>query len=105
MYGKCVFAALCVLLTAALAGAQETTTGSIAGRVTDAQGLAVPGATVTVTTPQGQRTFTTDSDGAFFAPFLTPGMYEVKAILMDSTGNARATMRQQVNVIAGGAGH
>ena len=36
---------------------------------------------------------------------LPPGMYEVKAILMDSTGNARATMRQQVNVIAGGAGH
>jgi hypothetical protein len=43
MYGKCLFAAVCVLLTAALVGAQETTTGSISGRVADAQGLAVPG--------------------------------------------------------------
>jgi uncharacterized membrane protein len=97
MYGKCVFAALCVLLTAALAGAQETTTGSIAGRVTDAQGLAVPGATVTVTTPQGQRTFTTDSDGAFFAPFLTPGTYEVKVELQ----GFRTLDRQNVDVRLG----
>ena len=77
MYGKSVFAAVCVLLTAVLATAQETTTGSIAGRVVDAQGLSVPGATVTVIAPQGPRIFTTDSDGAFFAPFLTPGSYEV----------------------------
>ena len=61
MYGKGLFAAVCMLLTAVLAGAQETTTGSIAGRVVDAQDLAVPGATVTVITPQGPRTFTTDS--------------------------------------------
>ena len=45
MQGKCLLAAVCMLLTAALARAQETTTGSIAGRVVDAQGLAVPGAT------------------------------------------------------------
>jgi hypothetical protein len=81
MHGKCSFAAVCVLLTAALAVAQETTTGSIAGRVVDAQDLAVPGATVTVITPQGPRTFTSDSSGAFFAPFLTPGTYEVKVEL------------------------
>ena len=81
MYRKCVLMAVCVVLTAALAQAQETTTGSIAGRVADAQGLAIPGATVTVTTPQGPRTFTTDANGAFFAPFLTPGMYEVKVEL------------------------
>jgi outer membrane receptor protein involved in Fe transport len=61
--------------------AQETTTGSIAGRVTDAQNLPIPGATVTVISPQGDRTFTTDSDGRFFAPFLTPGQYEVKVEL------------------------
>jgi outer membrane receptor protein involved in Fe transport len=81
MQGKCLLAAVALLLTAALATAQETTTGSIAGRVVDAQGLAVPGATVTVITPQGTRTFTTDANGAFFAPFLTPGMYEVKVEL------------------------
>ena len=77
MQGKCLLTIVCMLLAAALASAQETTTGSIAGRVVDAQGLAVPGATVTLTTPQGPRTFTTDADGAFFAPFLTPGTYDV----------------------------
>jgi hypothetical protein len=62
-------------------GAQETTTGSISGRVIDAQGLPVPGASVTVTTPQGTRDFTSDSDGRFFAPFLTPGAYEITVAL------------------------
>jgi len=61
--------------------AQQTTTGSIAGRVVDAQNLPIPGATVTIVSPQGDRTFTTDSDGRFFAPYLTPGQYEVKVEL------------------------
>ena len=97
MHGKCLFAAVCVLLTAALATAQETTTGLIAGRVVDAQDLAVPGATVTVITPQGPRTFTTDSSGAFFAPFLTPGTYEVKVELQ----GFRTLDRQNVDVRLG----
>jgi hypothetical protein len=97
MYGKCVLAAVCVLLTATLAGAQETTTGSIAGRVVDAQGLAVPGATVTVIAPQGPRTFISDADGAFFAPFLTPGRYEVKVELQ----GFRTLDRQNIDVSLG----
>ncbi len=56
MYRNCMLAAVCVLLTAALARGQETTTGSIAGRVVDAQDLALPGAAVTVVTPQGRKT-------------------------------------------------
>jgi outer membrane receptor protein involved in Fe transport len=86
-----------MLLTAGLAGAQETTTGSIAGRVTDAQGLAVPGAAVTVITPQGPQSFTTDANGAFFAPFLTPGTYEVKVELQ----GFRGLDRQNVDVRLG----
>ena len=98
MYGKCLFAAVCVLLTsAALAGAQETTTGSIAGRVVDGQGLAVPGATVTVIAPQGPRTFTTDADGGFFAPYLTPGAYEIKVELQ----GFRTLDRQNIDVRLG----
>jgi hypothetical protein len=97
MYKKCVLAALCLLLTAGLVGAQETTTGSIAGRVTDAQGLAVPGATVTVITPQGPKAFTTDSGGVFFAPFLTPGTYEVKVELQ----GFRSLDRQNIDVRLG----
>ena len=97
MTGKSLLVTVCILLTAALAQGQETTTGSIAGRVVDAQGLALPGATVTVTTPQGPREFTTDSEGAFFAPFLTPGVYEVKVELQ----GFRGLDRQNVEVRLG----
>ena len=45
---------------AGLAAAQETT-GTISGRIVDPQGLAVPGATVTITGPQGMKTVVTDS--------------------------------------------
>ena len=49
-----------------------------ADRVVDAQGLAIPGATVIVTGARGSRTFVTDPDGRFLAPFLTPGRYSVR---------------------------
>ena len=62
------------------AAAQETT-GTISGRIVDAQGLAVPGATVTVTGPQGARTIVSDAEGRFNAPLLTPGQYSVRAEL------------------------
>ena len=58
------------------ASAQETT-GTLTGKLTDAQGLALPGATVTVTGTQGERSMVTDADGIFRAPFLVPGVYDV----------------------------
>jgi outer membrane receptor protein involved in Fe transport len=97
MHGKSLLTFVCVLLTAALATAQETTTGSIAGRVVDSQGLAVPGATVTVIAPQGPQTFTTAVDGTFFAPFLPPGQYEVKVELQ----GFRTLDRQNIDVRLG----
>ena len=81
MRSQCLLALLLVVTGAAASAAQETTTGSIAGRVVDAQNLPVPGATVTIVSPQGDRTFTTDADGRFLAPFLTPGPYEIKVEL------------------------
>src|SRR4029450_3440405 len=51
--------------------AQETT-GAVTGRITDPQGLAVPGATVTLTGPQGAKTIVTDGEGRFSAPLLVP---------------------------------
>ena len=75
----CVLTAALCLTTAA--AAQEVTTGSIGGVVTDPQGLPLPGVSVTVTSPQGPRTFVTDQQGRFFAPFLTPGTYGVRAEL------------------------
>jgi opacity protein-like surface antigen len=59
----------------------QTERGSIVGTVTDEAGKAIPNATVIVTnvatkTPQ---TFTTNGEGIYNVPFLTPGNYEVSA--------------------------
>jgi hypothetical protein len=62
------------------ASAQEIT-GTVAGRIVDAQNLPVPGVTVTVTGPQGTQTGTTDAEGRYSIPFLTPGSYVVRAEL------------------------
>src|SRR5258708_5736286 len=66
-----------VLFACGIAFAQETT-GAMSGRVIDAQGLPVPGVTVTVTGSQGVKSATTDADGRFAVPFLTPGQFDVR---------------------------
>jgi hypothetical protein len=76
-----VWCAMAMLALASPAAAQEATTGSISGLVQDEQGLALPGATVTVITPQGTQTLVTDSQGRFIAPFLQPGTYSVRVEL------------------------
>ena len=81
MRRQLIWAVALVLSTVGFVSAQETTTGSITGEVVDAQGAPVPGATVTVTSPQGPKTFVTDSTGRFFAPYLTPGKYAVRVEL------------------------
>jgi hypothetical protein len=85
------------LITAVDLGAQEATTGAIEGQVVDAQGLAVPGATVMVTGAQGVKTFVTDLEGRFLAPFLTPGVHDVRVELQ---GFRPATV-EEVNVPLG----
>lgn len=47
----------------------------------DAQGLAIPGATVVITGPAGSQTLVTDSEGRFIAPFLRPATYSVRVEL------------------------
>lgn len=74
------FTTALLFVTASLAAAQNTT-GALAGRIADAQGLAVPGATVTVTGPQGSKSAVTDSEGRYSVPFLVPGNYDVRAEL------------------------
>jgi len=64
--------------TAALA---QETTGTISGRIIDAQGLAMPGATVVITGAQGTKQAVTDEQGRFSVPFLTPGKYDIRAQL------------------------
>jgi hypothetical protein len=72
-----VLVAMCVLVASATAFAQQR--GSVVGKVFDPDGLALPGATVTVTN-QGTgftRTVTTEATGAYLVPNLEPGTYSV----------------------------
>lgn len=77
-----ILAVLTVLmLVGASHGWAQETTGAVTGRVTDAQGLAVPGAVVTLTGPQGHKTVVTAADGRYTASLLVPGTYVVRAEL------------------------
>jgi outer membrane receptor for ferrienterochelin and colicin len=59
--------------------AQGNPTGTVSGHVVDSSNLAVPGATVTVTSPvlQGARTAVTSANGDYIIPFLPAGDYDV----------------------------
>jgi Carboxypeptidase regulatory-like domain len=72
-----------VLLLASSSALWAQTTGRIQGQVVDAQGAAVPGATVTVTSPalQGLLTQVSDGEGRFRFPSVPPGRYAVKSEL------------------------
>ena len=72
---------IAVLLAGTISVFAQETTGTMTGQVVDAQGLAIPGVTVTITGTQGAKTVTTDGEGRFDVPFLTPGKYAVKAEL------------------------
>jgi hypothetical protein len=67
---------------APLAGAQQTT-GTIAGRVLDPQGSAIPGATVTATNTQTgfSRTTVSDNEGLYRLAALPVGTYDAKVEL------------------------
>ena len=74
-----MFAAL-VWLAAAPAMAQGQQSGALGGRVTTADRLPLPGATVTVSSPalQGQRMVIADINGVYSLPGLPPGVYTVR---------------------------
>jgi hypothetical protein len=74
-----LFGALAMAFSSGVS-AQETT-GTLRGRIVDPQGLALPGVSVTVTGPQGVKTTVSEADGRFNMPFLTPGVYAVRAEL------------------------
>jgi outer membrane receptor protein involved in Fe transport len=71
--------AICLSLFATSVMAQTSTTGNIEGSVVDSAGAAVPGVTVTVTSPQllGNQTATTDDNGHYRFSNLPPGTYAV----------------------------
>ena len=79
---KGVFALLLALASATSAFAQgggASSTGTIQGRVVDAQGAVLPGVTVTATSPSmlGAQTAVTSETGNYRFPAIPPGTYTV----------------------------
>ncbi len=75
MSKKVLFLCVAAIFCASLASAQ--TTGVLAGTVRDAQGLVLPGVTITVTGESliGQRVLVSQVDGTYRVPALPPGEY------------------------------
>ena len=67
------------LLLATGVAAQGVQTGELTGVVSSSDGLALPGATVTVQSPalQGVRTVVTDENGVYIIRALPPGQYQI----------------------------
>ena len=92
------FAGLCALLAGAPL-VQAQVSGSISGRVEDATGAVVSGATITVKNVEtgATRVATTDAAGAFRIPSLPLGLQEVKA---EKTG-FKAGVRTGIDLAVG----
>src|SRR6266568_2288213 len=72
-----------VLLVVGVVSASGQTTGRVVGQAQDASGAAVPGVSVTATSPQlqGSLSTTTDAGGNFRFLSVPPGSYKVRAEL------------------------
>ncbi|HEY0174476.1 MAG TPA: TonB-dependent receptor [Pyrinomonadaceae bacterium] len=88
-------AALLLLLSFAVAGAQESR-GALAGTVTDPNGAALPGATVEIRNVETNvaNTVTTNEEGNFNFPLLNPGKY---TLTVTASGFANTT-RENIEI-------
>ncbi len=75
------WAVVLLLVATGVATAQENTTGSISGTITDDTGAVLPGATISVISDRGTQTYVSGANGKFLAPFLIPGTYVVRVEL------------------------
>jgi len=93
-------AALSVMVGLALPVAAQVQTGSILVRVADQQGGAIPGVSVTLSSPvlvSGTTSGVSDSGGVNRFPSLQPGVYSVKVELQ----GFRTIVRENVQVVVG----
>ena len=81
MNGRFLTTALVAVLGASAALAQQAATGTIAGRVIDPGGVALPGVTVTLDAERGVQTTVSGVEGRFAVFHLTPGRYDLHAEL------------------------
>jgi hypothetical protein len=99
-FPACVIGLVLMLAFAPIARAQNTSSGSIGGLVTDEQNLALPGVTVTASSPAllvQQRTLVTDERGEYRFADLPPGVYALRFEL----AGFRTVVRDQLQLTAG----
>jgi hypothetical protein len=89
--------ALALLFFFGAQASAQNLTGTIAGKVVDAQGGMMPGATVTLTGGTGTVTQTTDAQGTFRFLGLAPGVYQVRVTLQ----GFRPADQQNISVAVG----
>ncbi len=89
-------------LGVALSIASAQTGGQITGEVKDQSGASVPDASVTVTNNATNvaRTITTNSEGLYSFPALTPGMYQVKVVAQGFQAAVASDVQLQVQQTA-----
>src|ERR1700756_2698549 len=74
-----IFCGVVVLFCAGLLAQESTVKGGLGGTIFDPSGAVVPKARVTLVGPIGTKTTTSDPEGRFDFPLLSPGYYSVKA--------------------------
>ena len=96
-----IYLSLCILFLLASASIcvaqQNVTSGTLSGRIEDASGASVNGASVTATHLETNQHFTTISDheGRFRFPYLRTGAYDLK---IDAQGFAQVTKQMTVSI-------
>jgi Carboxypeptidase regulatory-like domain len=98
--------AICVLSTPTALYAQSTTSGDIAGVITDASGAVVPNAKIVVTNSDTgfTQTLTSGSNGGYRAPLLKPGVYRI-TVTASGFETSSTTVTVAIGQIASGDLH
>jgi len=90
-----------VLLAPAVASAQRATTGTVTGRVVDSSGAVLPGATITLQSPEALGQFSAVSDTyEVLLTYLNPYAVAPVAVIDTATGGVAHTYRIDVSAIA-----
>lgn len=99
---RLVIVTVAAVLALAGATAAQSTTGTISGRVVDAQGLAVPGVTVVASSPnlQGTRETVTSANGDYILSLLPSGAYTVNFTLSGFGPQARSVAVAPTQTVA-----
>jgi hypothetical protein len=94
---RCLVVLVALVAMGTTAYGQGVQTGVLTGTVVDADGLVLPGVTVTVTSPalQGARTSVTDANGVYAVRGLPPGTY---TLVFELTGMRTVEASQRVDL-------